>query len=541
MNIDYPGNPQVNLPNGPNDPNGPSGPNGPTGGTGPSGPTGSTGPSGPISYPDIAPVPSTRVSRLTHAQWENTVQDILRLDAPLGFSETFRADPAQAGFIFDDNGGKLEIDQLLFAAYQRAAGDAAAFVTEDNTRLSRLDVSPQAGADQRRDAFLADFLQRAFRRPPVAAELATFTTLYDAGPSLYEGLDAFTAGARAVVEATLQSPQVLYRLELIDTQGTETALDGYTLAQRLSYALWNTTPDDALLAAAADGRLLDAATLEVEVDRLLNDPRAREQLTSFHRNLFNVSRVSGIQPSTALFPTVTNRLGASAQREHDLFVGMLWDEDRSYAELLTSTETFVDAELARIYGLGGSFNDEFVRVELGSEERAGLFTQVSFLAGHATSTDPDPIHRGVFMAERIACHHLGAPPDDITPLPAPMGRTNREVVETHTEDETTVCASCHKFLINPFGFSFENFDAVGAWRDEDRGQTVNAASSPLLGGEAVPTNNALDLARTMAAREEIHACYVEHLVQFLRARPTGQDDLGIKGRIGRGRRPSLCH
>ena len=118
--------------------------------------------------------------------------------------------------------------------------------------------------------------------------------------------------------------------------------------------------------------------------------------------------------------------------------------------------------------------------------------------------------------------------------PAPEGRTNREVVESHTEADGTTCQGCHKFTINPFGFVYENFDAIGSYRTEDRGNQVNAAAAPSLGSEATPVADGLELADVMAAREDIHACYVNHMVQFLRARVENrQIDYGINGRIGR--------
>src|SRR5690606_14280282 len=134
-------------------------------------------------------------------------------------------------------------------------------------------------------------------------------------------------------------------------------------------------------------------------------------------------------------------------------------------------------ELADIYGLDGSFDVEFQETRLDDTERRGVLTQIGFLASHATSRDPDPIHRGVFVAKRIGCMSIAAPPDSVPPLPDnPEGKSNRQLVEEHTQAEGTTCRNCHATVINPFGFAFENYDALGAYRDMDGEHEVDASS-----------------------------------------------------------------
>jgi hypothetical protein len=146
--------------------------------------------------------------------------------------------------------------------------------------------------------------------------------------------------------------------------------------------------------------------------------------------------------------------------------------------------------------------------------------------------DPDPIHRGVFLAKRIVCARIGVPPGDIPPLPPPEGRTNRETVEEHTEKDGTVCASCHAAIINPLGFPFEHYDAVGAYRAEDNGHPVDAASMPSIGGKEVAVNDALDLASALADSRVVHECYARHWLEFAYGRAQSPLDASIVARLG---------
>lgn len=491
------------------------------------------GAGGPGEGAADTPAPTSRFPRLTHGQWERSVRDLFRLDADAPtFSTGFRADPSLSGFVFDEDGGRLSVDETLWVAYQRAAAELAAHVTGDPARLAR--ILPPDGGDEaaRARAFVQSMGRRAWRRPLAPDEVDALVAVYEAGRTRYPGVAPFTAGVRLVIEALVQAPAFVYRVERSDrVEGGAIPLDGFEVATRLSYALWGTTPDDALLDRAASGALTRPEVVREEALRLLSDPRATDTVTRFHGQLLDVGGFDGIRPSSAAFPDVPEDLGRRAATAQDLFVRALYEEGASWSDLLTSSEAFVDAELARLYGLDGEFGDAFVRVALDPARRRGLFTQIGFLARNATSTDPDPIHRGVFLSKRIACNPLGAPPDDIPPLPAPMGRTNREVVEDHTEQPGSACARCHEAAINPFGFAFEHYDAVGAWRDTDAGYPVDAAAEPLLGGQRVVVEDGVALAGALAASDAVHRCYAEHLLEFLHARPKASADAPLVDRV----------
>lgn len=497
--------------------NGTNGSNGSNGGNGTNGGTNGTA--------QFAPERMWRTpafSRLTHTQWQNTVVDVFGL-TPVeaeGFVATFRLDPAGSGYIFENHTEALSVDETLWAAYRRAASDVAALLFEDTDRRDALIARYSAGAtddDAQADAYISNLGQRVHRRPLDASQRAAYRDVYTAGRDLFPDMNAaHHAGLRLVTEAFLQSPYFVYRVELgTDEAAAQNPLTDYEIATRLSYFLWNSSPDDALLAAAAAGELTTEAGLRAQAQRLLEHPRAEAVVSEYHRQLLDLSRYDAINPSPVVYPDVSERLPELAKAETDLFVRMIWNEDGGLTELLTSRETHVNAELAGIYGLEGSFDDEaLTRVELDPGTRRGIFTQVGFLASHATQVDPDPIHRGIFLSKYMVCNTIGFPPGEIPPLPAGNGRTNREVVESHTEQPGTDCASCHVSLINPFGFAFESYDAVGSYRTMDGDYPVDTTAEPLIGDQTVPVSGALELIDVMAQSEAVHACYAQHWMEL---------------------------
>jgi hypothetical protein len=208
----------------------------------------------------------------------------------------------------------------------------------------------------------------------------------------------------------------------------------------------------------------------------------------------------------------------------------MYEQSGSLRDFLTSTTTFVDDELAAIYGLEGTFGSAFDEAQLSGSERAGIFTQIGFLAKNATSVNPDPIHRGVFLARRINCIKIAAPPDDVPPLPDPEGKSNRELVAEHTEQGS--CANCHATIINPFGFAFEHYDAVGAFRTDDRGHPVDAAVAVPLDGDSRPVQDAVELAEALASSQGVHECMSGHLIAFAQGRQRVDEDDALVAQLG---------
>ena len=482
----------------------------------------------PGTHADELPAPSHRVARLTHAQWENTVRDLLYLDAPLLLADEFRPDAGVSGYLFDNDGRSLSVDEALWANYESAAAQVGELATSDAAILDAI------AGDRDPEAFVRAFGRRAFRRPLGDDEVARYVGLFDRAPELYDAPASFETGARLVIETILQSPHFLYRIERsTDVVGEVIALDDDEVASRLSYFLWSSMPDDALFGAADDGLLRDYEEVETQARRMLADPRARPVVAYFHDALLDAEKIENASPNTNVYD-VPETLGALAVEEQRRFLDdVVFDKRGSWRDVLTSPETFVNADLAAIYGVEGSFGAQFERVELDAMQRRGVLTHVGFLTANATSVQPDPIHRGVFIAKRLACATLPPPPDDVPPLPEiDPSQTNREAIETLTEQPGSNCAGCHATVINPFGFPFESFDAVGGFRTEDNGKPVNTASTVTLGDDAVPVDDAVALVLALAESPAVHRCYASHWVQYAFGRLLADEDSTLLERLG---------
>lgn len=478
---------------------------------------------------EVQPVQVSPFARLTHPQWENTVADLLGTTALPDFSANFRSDPNQQGFLFDNDVNSLAVDQALWQGYQDAAAQIAGLVVADPVLLARMAAAgtPQAeGTEARGRSFIEAFGMRVHRRPLSQQQVEDYLALYGRGAEIFPELGAFEAGIRLLLQAFLQSPHFLYRIEgSTAAQGSVVPLDDYEVAARLSYALWDTMPDESLFQAAATGELRTSDAVAEYARRMLNSERAAPVLARLHYRLFDVERYRGI----SRYPEET--LPALAEQEHRRFVQhVAFQSDGSLADLFTSTQSFVNAKLADLYGVSGEFSDEFQLVELDPAQRSGFLTQIGFLASNANSGVPDPIHRGVFLARRIACINLPMPPNDIPPLPPAEGRTNRERVAAHTEAAGSVCSGCHGPIINPFGFPFEYYDGLGRFRTEDNGQPVDGTTTPALEGR--PTvHNAVELAHALAESQQVHDCYAKHLLEFTFGRVSAAADSGILERV----------
>jgi hypothetical protein len=481
----------------------------------------------PVALP-ITPAPATRAARLTHAQWENSVRDLFGLAEDTSFSSLLRSDPVQSGFMFDNDGSSMAVDDALWSGYEQAAANVAETVAGDAALLGAISP-PNADDSERAARLIAELGLRAHRRPLTPEETGEYSALFAMAPGLYPDLPDFQAGARLLIETILQTPGFLYRLETSTTASAGVIpLSSHEVASRLSYALWNTMPDVVLFQAAAADRLQDPAEVVAQALRMLDDPRAESVVAHFHDQLLEVERYAGIRPSAAFYPDVGSEFGRHAQSESRRFVReIVFGQHGSFADLLTSSETFVNEELAEVYGVPGDFGAEFQKVALDPSQRQGLFTQVGFLALNATSANPDPIHRGVFIARRITCTELAAPPANVPPLPSAEGRTNRETVQAHTEVPGTQCATCHATIINPLGFPFESFDAIGRQRSTDNGHLIDTSAEAWTGSQHAKVANAVELTQALAASKAVHECYARHWLEFTYGRPHVAQDAGL--------------
>jgi hypothetical protein len=406
---------------------------------------------------------------------------------------------------------------VLAKAYRDAAEKVADAVVKDATAYNRVVGCAPAQGDACAKAFIAEFGKKAWRRPLTDAEQASLLALFKMGPDLADTGDDFQKGVRVTLEALLQSPKFLYRIELSNQVDKGTIkLSSYEVASRLSFMVANTTPDETLMTAAANNQLGTPDLVAAQATRLLQTQTAHETVRDFHHQWLDLDIYPNkLTKDSKLYPSVTPDLAPVMQSEVEKFVdAVTFERKAGYASLLTAPFTYVNKTTAALYGVTGSFSDNLQRVDLNVAERAGLLTQVGFLATHAFSGSSSPIHRGVFIQRRLLCNQIPDPPANVPSLPPLTGsiKTTRQQVDQHTANEP--CASCHHTLINPVGFGLENFDAVGKFRTTENGEPIDA-SGVLAGTEGLtPFSNGIELSQAIADAPEAQLCYAKNWFRY---------------------------
>ncbi len=478
---------------------------------------------GEVEITPPAPGETTRLARLSHEQYTNTVQDLLGIDDDP--SDAFAPD-AQNGFTFQTSIDFL-VDGRLGPQYRAAAESLATVVATDDVVFEHIVPCDAAQASCARE-FISDFGARAFRRPLTDAEAEGFAGLFAQGNDLVGSGDDFKDGVSLVVQAMLQSPQFLYRTEYSNEIGPDglIPLNDYEVASRLSYFIYNSMPDDELLSAAEAGELSGSDQVRAQVERMLQTDRALQTLVDFHDQAWHFSRFSKIAPDPSLFPDAPNDLVKRVQDAAHRYVQEVIDDGGGMSELLTAPFAYADSTIAPLYGqdVGGGME----RIELDASERKGLLMQVGFLASNAYSLKTDPVHRGLFVVRDLLCREIPDPPPGAAnselPNDIPPPETTREEITILTSPPE--CLSCHT-QINPPGFAFENFDAMGQRRSEENGVPVETSGSLLLDGQNVDFDGALSLVDAVAESDEALRCYATKWLEFARGRRLTQDELSV--------------
>ena len=477
----------------------------------------------PSTPPAAVLVATPRFARLSRPQWENAVRDLLQLSDVTDIASNVSGD-ALIGF--DDEAESLFVTEQLRSQLFDASEKLADKVTGDAAALARL-VPQNAPTDTngRGTAFITAFGQRAFRRPLTDAEVATHLGLFKQGPTLYPGVDAFKAGASLVIQAMLQSPFFLYRTELgtAAAGATKVALSDWEVGSKLALSITNTIPDDALLAAAASGKLHQPTDVTAQAERLLQGTTGTVGLSNFNLQVYRLGAYDGITRAAADFPDFKPNTPAAMKQEVLQYLNWIFRQNQGVKAFYTTPVGFVDSLLSPLYGVTGNFSSDpamLTKVDLDPTQRSGLLTQAGFLSSYiSVGNEPDIIHRGVFIAERLLCKTL-PPPDPRaagTMIANTPGMTNRERVEM-TTGKGTCGQACHATLFNPLGYAFENYDAIGKYRTTDQGKPVNAADSYTLDGQLKSFNNGVELSKLLAEAKETHACYVRNMMTYLNGR-----------------------
>jgi mono/diheme cytochrome c family protein len=322
---------------------------------------------------------------------------------------------------------------------------------------------------------LTTLIRRAYRRPVTDANLDKAMKFYRQGR---DGAD-FDAGIEMAISSVLVNPQFLFRIEH-DPPGiaakTPYRVSDLDLASRLSFFLWSSIPDDELLDLAARDELRKPAVFEKQVRRLLADERSRNLATNFAAQWLHLRNLESITPDLRLFPDFDDNLRQAFRQETELFVESVLREDRSVLDLLKADYTFLNERLAKHYEIPHIYGNRFRRVELGNDrQRGGLLRHGSILTVTSYATRTSPVVRGKWILENFLGTPPPPPPADVPSLNDNTVSANLPIRERLAEHRSNAaCASCHR-LIDPVGFSLEQFDAVGRWRMTEDGKPIDAA------------------------------------------------------------------
>jgi hypothetical protein len=454
---------------------------------------------------------------LTRFEYDNTVRDLLGVDLELA-AERFPADVSNAvGF---DNGHAWSVSELHVERHLEVAEAVAGRAVAE--RWDALLPCGREGADGCMDALLESLLPRAFRRPVSEEEHAVFSAMAAETADL-----GFETSVELVLTAILASPQFLYQLEPADGDpGDVVALDGPERASRLSYFLWGSMPDEALFDAALAGELDDPSAVEAHARRMLDDPRAAQAVDMFHRRWLSLDLLEQMEKDEALYPELDSARAGELSASMRAFLADAFDG--GLAVLTTSNSTWLTPELAAIYGVDASDAPagELTRYELDASRRAGLLTQPALLSMLAHADQHSPILRGVFLREQILCAELPDPPPGIAVAPPPPdpNATTRERFTRLTSDPT--CSACHG-LINPAGFLFEHYDALGRFRADENDRAIDASGElvgiddPALTG---PIDDAVDLGERLAGSVRFERCLSRQWVRWALRGPDAPGD-----------------
>ena len=487
---------------------------------------------------DVKPVVAHQVGlrRLTHSQYNNTVRDLLGdYSRP---ADRFPPEDFVSGF--KNQTRTQSIPPVLEDAYSTAAERIAlnAFRAGDVNGL--VPCKPASARDAKcRDQFVRGFGEKAFRRPLTDIEIRRYNDLF---AEQANRTGKFLEGARVVVEAMLQSPKFLFHVTAgepsPDAAAAPTSRNApadrqrdYAIANRLSYLLWDTMPDRALLDAAAKGELRTPEGVERIARSMLQDARARQATDEFFSQWLRFDRMLTAAKDDGRFPSFTPELAAMMVQETKMLLGHLVWSDRNFMEALTADYSFINADLARLYGLpepAGEF--EIVKFPEGMP-RAGILGQATFLASTTGPVETSPTARGLFVREHLLCQIVPNPPPGVnTNLPEPAtadaARAKRERMVEHAQNPT--CSGCHR-LMDPIGFGLEKYDAVGAWRDQEivdiftgagearRSKPVNVDITPTgeIAGIANSTfGDSRALGRVLASSPVCQDCVVKQMFRF---------------------------
>ncbi len=470
---------------------------------------------------------TSQVPRLTNAQYDRTIADLL------GVQTLTAAGGVQPSTILatDQSGG---LTSLAWSAYQTVADMISQQVTSDPTLLKNfMNCTPSAQCLQNT---IVSFGRKAFRRPLSQDELTRFNAIVTNGASM-SASSSMQDIATTVLYMFLISPSFLTRAETnatMDSSGN-IQLSSWEVAQRLSYMLWGSIPDDALNTAADNNALTTQAQILAQAQRMLTDDKARLKMADFHRYYILMgpnTRWDNINKDTSLFPDFDPSMVPTLEQEEEKFFdGVSMVHKGTFQDLILSPLAYVNSATAPMYGLDPSgFTSDFQETKLDVTQRPGFMTRVGFLNAYAFYNRSSPIHRGAFIMKQVLGMPIGSPPPGASQTALPDAtadlNTNRKQVDAQTSGDA--CAGCHHTYINPAGFAMESFDAVGSWQTTElsTGAPIDSTSDVVIDNQTVHVTGPVDLMNKIAASTMAQHRYAEFLTSYLYEREDDPSDCG---------------
>ena len=476
--------------------------------------------------PQSAAQTTVALRRLTHQQYSNTIQDLLKETTDA--SSNFPPEDYVDGFKNQYRSQSLSPVQIEMYSQSAERLVKRAFLRGDSRHL--LPCPIDQGNAKCADEFIANFGRRAFRRPLDPREIALYSKIFKSEPN-------FVAGVQTVMESMLQAPAFLFWMQ----QATRQEGKPYATASRLSYLLWNTMPDDALLDAAAKGNLDTPQGVEGIAREMLTSPKARTSLDEFVSQWLRFDRALGAARERRTFPQFSRDLVLSMLEESRRFVGDLVWNNKNFMDLFRAEYGFVNSDLASIYKVPAPARD-FDRVDFPrDQERAGILGQGTFLTLTSKPEDTAPTSRGLFIREQFLCQQVPPPPQGVDTNLPPVSEfrpvTNRERLKEHTTNPS--CASCHS-LIDPLGFGLEKFDAIGVRREKAKllfYPDVHEAKIPkkteeldldisgkIAGLENSEFTNSREMGEILASSAQCQECVVRQVFRYMAGRRDTPED-----------------
>ncbi len=355
--------------------------------------------------------------------------------------------------------------------------------------------------------FCHRFAERAFRRPLTEEQKQSIVEQHFAGEA------APDVAAKRVVLLVLMSPRFLY----LDAAAPQ---DDYSVASRLSFGLWDSLPDTALLEAAANGQLRTSEQVSAHVRRMLPDYRTKAKMRNFLHHWLNIEHTDDIAKDRECFPGFDDQLAASLRTSLDLFLeDVIWSDKADFRQLFLADTWFVNQRIAAYYAVAGDHGVEFQKVTTEPGRSAGFLTHPYLMARFAYHKSSSPIHRGVFTVRSLLGRFLKPPPIAVAPTDEGVdpNLTTRQRVAQQTSEPT--CQTCHS-MINALGFTFEHYDAVGKYRSVEKDRPIDASGHyQNLEGQQVEFVGAHELAEFLAASPETHRCFIQQLFHHVVKQP----------------------